>query len=56
MDRSEKEMEEENKILTKEDYISRLKELKAEICRAWNNEDRNTSLKLSIKASIFNLI
>lgn len=54
MDDPEKALEDEKKTVTKQEYISKLKELKTEICRAWKNEDRNTSLKLAIKASTSN--
>lgn len=54
MDDPEKALEDEKKTVTKQEYISKLKELKTEIYRAWKNEDRNTSLKLAIKASTSN--
>jgi hypothetical protein len=42
---------EEGMIISQQDYISRLHELKDEIKRAWHSEDRVTSLKLSIKVA-----
>ncbi|KAK6946976.1 Vacuolar protein sorting-associated protein 35 [Dillenia turbinata] len=41
---------EDVKVIPKEEYISRLHELKDDIARAWHADDRVTSLKLSIKA------
>ncbi|MQL72088.1 hypothetical protein Taro_004420 [Colocasia esculenta] len=51
LDDPEKAVEDKNKFVTRQEYISRLKELKIEIERAWRNEDRITSLKLSIKVT-----
>lgn len=45
--------EEDVKVITGQEYVSRLHELKDEIKRAWTAEDRVTSLKLSIKVNIF---
>ncbi|XP_038690110.1 VPS35 endosomal protein sorting factor-like isoform X2 [Tripterygium wilfordii] len=47
----EKSSEEDDKVITRQEYISRLHELKDEINRAWAAEDRVTSLKLSIKVA-----
>ncbi|GAY46473.1 hypothetical protein CUMW_097350 [Citrus unshiu] len=43
--------EEDVKVITGQEYVSRLHELKDEIKRAWTAEDRVTSLKLSIKVA-----
>ncbi|XP_050216619.1 uncharacterized protein LOC126667645 [Mercurialis annua] len=51
LDDSEKEHEENDKVITRQEYISRLNELKDEIMRAWHAEDRVTALKLSIKVA-----
>lgn len=40
------------KVITWQEYISRLQELKEEISRSWLADDRITSLKLSIKVSL----
>lgn len=37
------------KIVSQQEYIKRLHELKDEIMRSWNSDDRVTTLKLSIK-------
>ncbi|XP_058095164.1 uncharacterized protein LOC131240743 isoform X3 [Magnolia sinica] len=42
---------EEVKVVTRQEYISRLHELKDEISRAWQAEDRVASLRLSIKVA-----
>ncbi|OMP04384.1 Vacuolar protein sorting-associated protein 35 [Corchorus olitorius] len=47
----QKSSEETAKVITRQEYVSRLHELKDEINRAWNAEDRVTSLKLSIKVA-----
>ncbi|XP_024021674.1 UPF0505 protein [Morus notabilis] len=47
----EKFSEEGAKIITRQEYVSRLHELKDEIIRAWNVGDRVTALKLSIKVA-----
>ncbi|KAG6689736.1 hypothetical protein I3842_11G189400 [Carya illinoinensis] len=39
------------KVVTRQEYISRLHELKDEINRAWHANDRVTSLKLAIKVA-----
>ncbi|KAJ1392480.1 UPF0505 protein C16orf62 isogeny [Sesbania bispinosa] len=39
------------KVITWQEYVSRLHELKEEITRSWLSEDRVTSLKLSIKVN-----
>lgn len=43
--------EEGVRMITQKEYVSRLHELKAEIAHSWQNDDRVTSLKLTIKAS-----
>lgn len=45
------EPEQGSKVITWQEYVSRLHELKDEINRAWRAEDRVTALKLSIKVS-----
>lgn len=45
--------EEGVKIITQNEYVSRLHELKDEIVRAWRASDRVTTLKLSIKVKVF---
>ncbi|XP_062169549.1 uncharacterized protein LOC133875428 isoform X2 [Alnus glutinosa] len=47
----EKYAEEVVKVITRQEYVSRLHELKDEINRAWCANDRVTSLKLSIKVA-----
>ncbi|GMN51638.1 hypothetical protein TIFTF001_020788 [Ficus carica] len=47
----EKFSEEGAKIITRQEYVSRLHELKDEIIRGWNAGDRVTALKLSIKVT-----
>lgn len=47
----EKYAEEGVKVITRQEYVSRLHELKDEINRSWCANDRVTSLKLSIKVS-----
>ena len=47
----EKFMEDGVKVITRQEYVSRLHELKDEIVRAWHAGDRVTSLKLSIKVT-----
>ncbi|XP_021287819.1 UPF0505 protein C16orf62 homolog isoform X2 [Herrania umbratica] len=51
LDDIEKSSEEGAKVITRQEYVSRLHELKDEINRAWHAEDRVTSLKLSIKVA-----
>lgn len=53
LDDPENFAEEDVKVITGQEYVSRLHELKDEIKRAWTVEDRVTSLKLSIKVNIF---
>ncbi|KAK9057073.1 hypothetical protein SSX86_024440 [Deinandra increscens subsp. villosa] len=48
---SEKSTEKGLKIVSQQEYISRLHELKDEITRSWRSDDRVTSLKLSIKVA-----
>jgi len=48
----EKYAEEGVKVITRQEYVSRLHELKDEINRSWRANDRVTSLKLSIKVSL----
>lgn len=52
----EKFSEEGAKIMTRQEYVSRLHELKDEIIRAWNAGDRVTALKLSIKVITFKFV
>ncbi|RXI03462.1 hypothetical protein DVH24_004114 [Malus domestica] len=47
----EKFAEEGGKVITGQEYVSRLHELKAELTHAWHANDRVTSLKLSIKVA-----
>ncbi|XVF57509.1 hypothetical protein PTKIN_Ptkin06aG0211000 [Pterospermum kingtungense] len=49
LDDPQKSSEESAKVITRQEYVSRLHELKDEINRAWHDEDRVKSLKLSIK-------
>ncbi|KAK9209763.1 hypothetical protein WN944_002131 [Citrus x changshan-huyou] len=51
LDDPENFAEEDVKVITGQEYVSRLHELKDEIKRAWTAEDRVTSLKLSIKVA-----
>ncbi|WKA12503.1 hypothetical protein VitviT2T_029878 [Vitis vinifera] len=51
LDDPQKFAEEGVKVITWQEYVSRLHELKDEISRAWRAEDRVTSLKLSIKVA-----
>lgn len=53
LDDPQKYAEEGIKVISQQEYISRLHELKDEIKRAWHAEDRVTSLKLSIKVSFY---
>ncbi|XP_072078272.1 uncharacterized protein [Arachis hypogaea] len=50
LDDPQKFADEGVKVITWQEYVSRLHELKDEINRSWLAEDRVTSLKLSIKA------
>lgn len=56
LDDPEKFAEDGNKVISQKEYVSRLHELKDEITRAWQADDRVTSLKLSIKVSFTTLI
>lgn len=51
LDDPENFAEEDVKVITGQEYVSRLHELKDEIKHAWTAEDRVTSLKLSIKVA-----
>ncbi|XP_057977457.1 uncharacterized protein LOC131164347 [Malania oleifera] len=51
LDDPQKNVEEGIKVITRQEYISRLHELKDEITHAWHADDRVTSLKLSIKVA-----
>lgn len=55
LDDPQKSSEDGAKVITRQEYVSRLHELKDEINRAWHSEDRVKSLKLSIKVN-FTLI
>lgn len=56
LDDPQKFADEGVKVITWQDYVSRLQELKDEITRSWLADDRVTSLKLSIKVTfdVFN--
>ncbi|KAL6199402.1 hypothetical protein ACLB2K_029186 [Fragaria x ananassa] len=47
----EKFAEEGGKVITGQEYVSRLHDLKAEINHSWHADDRVTSLKLSIRVA-----
>ncbi|XP_065862426.1 uncharacterized protein [Euphorbia lathyris] len=47
----QKDFDDGGKVITQQEYVSRLHELKDEIMCAWNAEDRGTALKLSIKVA-----
>lgn len=51
LDDPQKFADEGVKVITWQDYVSRLQELKDEITRSWLADDRVTSLKLSIKVA-----
>ncbi|XWS11244.1 hypothetical protein CRYUN_Cryun38cG0067500 [Craigia yunnanensis] len=51
LDDPQKSSEENAKVITRQEYVSRLHELKDEINRSWHEEDRVKSLKLSIKVA-----
>ncbi|XP_052207188.1 uncharacterized protein LOC127811403 [Diospyros lotus] len=51
LDDPEKFAEDGNKVISQKEYVSRLHELKDEITRAWQADDRVTSLRLSIKVA-----
>lgn len=56
LDDPQKFADEGVKVITWQEYVSRLHELKDEIIRSWLADDRVTSLKLSIKVNfdVFN--
>jgi hypothetical protein len=56
LDDPQKFTDEGVKVITWQEYVSRLHELKDEITRSWLSGDRVTSLKLSIKVTfdVFN--
>ncbi|KAL2620467.1 hypothetical protein R1flu_000672 [Riccia fluitans] len=47
----EKEAREETKIISQQEYVTRLKELNEEISQAWANNERVAALRLSIKVA-----
>ncbi|KAG6551128.1 hypothetical protein Mapa_007363 [Marchantia paleacea] len=47
----EKEAREETKIISQQEYVTRLKELNEEISQAWINSERVAALRLSIKVA-----
>ncbi|KAB2096057.1 hypothetical protein ES319_A01G083400v1 [Gossypium barbadense] len=51
LDDPQKFSETDTKVITQQEYVSRLHELKDEINRGWHSEDRVKSLKLSIKVA-----
>ncbi|GFZ12533.1 hypothetical protein Acr_23g0009180 [Actinidia rufa] len=51
LDDPQKFAEDGIKVISQQEYVSRLHELKDEITRAWQADDRVTSLKLSIKVA-----
>uniref|UniRef100_A0A2P2LXU8 UPF0505 protein C16orf62 homolog n=1 Tax=Rhizophora mucronata TaxID=61149 RepID=A0A2P2LXU8_RHIMU len=51
LDDSERIFEEDANLITRQEYVSQLHDLKDEIIRAWNAEDRVTALKLSLKVA-----
>ncbi|KAK3017404.1 hypothetical protein RJ639_006698, partial [Escallonia herrerae] len=51
LDDSHKFAEDGIKVISQQEYVSRLHQLKDEITHAWNNDDRVTALKLSIKVA-----
>ncbi|CAL9770582.1 unnamed protein product, partial [Musa acuminata subsp. burmannicoides] len=51
LDDPESTVKEEIKVITRQEYVSRLQELKGEINQAWIAEDRIRALKLSIKVA-----
>ncbi|KAJ9153808.1 hypothetical protein P3X46_027210 [Hevea brasiliensis] len=48
---SQRNNEDDAKVITRHEYVSRMHELKHEIMHAWHAEDRVTALKLSIKVA-----
>ncbi|XP_008780557.1 VPS35 endosomal protein-sorting factor-like isoform X1 [Phoenix dactylifera] len=51
LDDPEMVVREEKKVITRQEYVSRLQELKGEISQAWRADDRIKALKLSIKVA-----
>eukprot|EP01018_Ginkgo_biloba_P010020 Gb_31669 [translate_table: standard] len=51
LDDPEKNAEEEVKLISQQEYVTRLRELNDEIAQAWQNNDRVTALRLSIKVA-----
>ncbi|KAK8706019.1 hypothetical protein V6N13_049601 [Hibiscus sabdariffa] len=51
LDDPQKSSEESTNVITRQEYVSRLHELKDEINRAWHSDDRVKSLKLSIQVA-----
>lgn len=49
-------MEEGARTITRQEYVSRLHELKDEIVRAWHAGDRVTSLKQAIKVTLLKYV
>jgi hypothetical protein len=47
----EKEAREETKIISQQEYVTRLRELNNEIAHAWLNNERVSALRLSIKVA-----
>lgn len=58
LDDPQKFADEGVKVITWQEYVSRLHELKDEITRSWLADDRVTSLKLTIKVKfdVFNKV
>ncbi|URE43378.1 UPF0505 protein [Musa troglodytarum] len=52
LDDPESTVKEEKKVITRQEYVSRLQELKAEINQAWIAEDRIRALKLLTDTSV----
>lgn len=51
LDDPEKNAEEEVKVVSQQEYVMRLRELNNEIAQAWQQNERATALKLSIKVA-----
>lgn len=51
LDDPEKNAEEEVKVISQQEYVMRLRELNNEIAQAWQQNERATALKLSIKVA-----
>jgi len=51
LDDPEKNTEEEVKVVSQQEYVMRLRELNNEIAQAWQQNERVTALKLSIKVA-----